>query len=134
MIHNEKGQINIVFNEQQKKEQKNLNNIESLKHIDNYFSSFIGLNSFKRIIKEIYANYLINQKRKQFGLTENKQVLHMMFTGNPGTGKTTVARTLAALFYELNILSKGHFIEVDRSDLVGEYIGRSEERRVGKEW
>ncbi len=49
----------------------------------------------------------------------------MIFKGNPGTGKTTVARILGKLFLEMNVLSKGHFIEAERADLVGEYIGHT---------
>src|SRR5690625_3302832 len=132
LIHNEKGQINIVLNdrqtEQTKQERNQLKNIKALKQIDKHFSSFIGLESFKTMIKEIYAIRLINNKRKKLGLIENKQVLHMLFKGNPGTGKTTVARTLASLLHEMNILTKGHFIEADRSDLVGEYNGQTAQK------
>lgn len=133
LIHNEKGQINIVLNDNYKRtkiedEQESLNTIQSLQFIDDHLSSFIGLTTLKKIVKEIYAIRLINEKRKQVGLQEQKQVLHMMFKGNPGTGKTTVARSLATLFYEMNILSKGHFIEVERSDLVGEYIGQTAQK------
>lgn len=104
------------------------NNISPFTLIDEEFSSFIGLNKMKRTIKEIYATMIINEKRKSIGLNNPKQVLHMLFKGNPGTGKTTVARKLSKLYYDMNILSKGHFIEVERADLVGEYIGQTAQK------
>ncbi|SFK28814.1 stage V sporulation protein K [Halobacillus dabanensis] len=93
--------------------------------IDEFFSSIIGMESLKKTLKEIYAQVFISQKRVDAGLKANHQVLHMVFKGNPGTGKTTVARMVATLFREVNVLEKGHFIEADRSDLVGEYIGHT---------
>lgn len=127
------GQINIVIREKEnfileKSEGLKQNGNDPLKSIDQEFSDFIGMNKLKETIKEIYANIQINQKREQVGLKCQKQVLHMLFKGNPGTGKTTVARKLAQSFYEMNVLSKGHFIEAERADLVGEYIGHTAQK------
>ena len=56
------------------------------------------------------------------GLKAGKQALHMMFKGNPGTGKTTVARLIGKLFQKMNVLAKGHLIEAERADLVGNIL------------
>ncbi len=58
----------------------------------------------------------MNKKRQEIGLKSEKQVLHMLFKGNPGTGKTTVARMIGKLLFEMNILSKGHLVEAERAD------------------
>ncbi|WP_407271496.1 stage V sporulation protein K [Radiobacillus sp. PE A8.2] len=128
---NKNGQINIVLHEREKlffENNETVNSNDPFKRIDQEFSYFIGMNRLKETIKEIYANIQINQKREQAGLKTQKQVLHMLFKGNPGTGKTTVARKLAKAFYEMNVLSKGHFIEAERADLVGEYIGHTAQK------
>ncbi|MCP3026036.1 AAA family ATPase [Halobacillus sp. A5] len=96
--------------------------------IENYFSSIVGLEDLKHQIKEIYAQVLIEQKRKEMGLKGNHQVRHMIFKGNPGTGKTTVARKVAQLFQEMDVLESGHLIEADRGELVGEYIGHTAQK------
>lgn len=129
---NKNHQINIVLNDVQKKPhgRKNVHYLKhhSFKEIDDYFSQIIGLEKLRKTLKEIYATIIINEKRKEIGLKGNNQVLHMLFKGNPGTGKTTVARNLAKLYFDLNLLSKGHFIEVERADLVGEYIGQTAQK------
>lgn len=88
----------------------------------------IGLKHVKDFVYEIYAWLYITRKRQELGLKASQQSLHMVFKGNPGTGKTTVARILAKLFQEMGVLTKGHLVEVERGDLVGEYIGHTAQK------
>lgn len=100
----------------------------SSKCIDDIISeidSLVGLNSVKSLLLEIRAYIEIQKKRKKENLLIEPMTLHMIFKGNPGTGKTTIARIIGNLFKEIGVLEKGHLIEVERADLVGEYIGHT---------
>ena len=88
----------------------------------------IGLVSVKNEVKSL-ANYVKVQKmREEKGLKTPKMSYHLVFTGSPGTGKTTVARIVARIYKDLGILKKGHLVETDRSGLIGQYVGQTAPR------
>ncbi|TMW73295.1 stage V sporulation protein K [Alteribacter natronophilus] len=131
-----KGQINIVLKKQQ--ENADAGSYGGLpltdevhapfRQVEKSLSSLVGLGEMKTFMKEVYAWIYLNKKRQEAGLSANKQTLHMVFKGNPGTGKTTVARIVAGMLKEMEVLEKGHLIEAERADLVGEYIGHTAQK------
>ncbi|MEC5395507.1 AAA family ATPase [Bergeyella sp. RCAD1439] len=84
-----------------------------------------GLQNVKDIIKNLISFQKVQQLRRKLGFVNPKNTLHLAFIGNPGTGKTTVARIVGKMYKELGLLSKGHFIEVSRTDLIAGYQGQT---------
>ena len=85
----------------------------------------VGLRPVKLRIREIASLLLVERARRQLGLATEAPTLHMSFTGNPGTGKTTVALRMAGILHALGFVRRGHLISVTRDDLVGQYIGHT---------
>ncbi len=85
----------------------------------------IGLTTIKEDVKELTAFVKVQKARQEQGLKSVPVSLHLVFTGNPGTGKTTVARIIARIYKQIGVLSKGQLIEVDRSGLVAGYVGQT---------
>lgn len=108
-----------LFSQQAKVPQGNLEKIEQ------EWQRMIGLQSVKQTIHALQELFTIQQRRRQEGLKAEPPSMHMIFTGNPGTGKTTVARLTGQYLKAIGALSGGQLIEVSRADLVGRYVGHT---------
>lgn len=88
-------------------------------------NNLVGLANVKSKVNDLIAYQKVQKKRKELSLNHPKSTLHLAFTGNPGTGKTTVARIIGRIYKRLGLLSKGHFIEASRTDLIAGYQGQT---------
>ena len=100
-------------------------NTKSFDELSDELNSLIGLENVKKEIEDLVAFNKVQQGREKIGLKKTNRTMHMAFLGNPGTGKTTVARIVGNMYRSLGILSKGHFIEASRTDLIAEYQGQT---------
>lgn len=99
--------------------------LRTLDELLNELNSLIGLDNVKQQVNDLITYQAVQKKRRDRGFNSAKITLHMAFLGNPGTGKTTVARIVGHIYKKIGLLSKGHFMEVSRTDLIAGYQGQT---------
>ena len=111
--------LDICENEIQNKDTR------SLQELLSDLQALVGLEKVKWQVNNLIAYQKVQQMRKSYKLATTKNTLHLAFLGNPGTGKTTVARIVGHIYKQIGLLSKGHFLEVSRTDLIAGYQGQT---------
>lgn len=124
-LHNFNKELSKEFNKEVKTNPTSENIIECYL---NEMENLVGLKNIKQIVKEYIAFIKVQKLRERYRLKATPVVMHMIFKGNPGTGKTTIARIIGKIFQEIGFLKNGDIIEADRADLVGEYIGHTAQK------
>lgn len=99
--------------------------VRTLEDLLNELNSLVGLENVKTKVNDLIAYQKVQKLRRDNNLNSEKNTLHLAFTGNPGTGKTTVARIVGRIYKQIGLLSKGHFVEVSRTDLIAGYQGQT---------
>ena len=114
-------QLTEICSPREKDEEDNL----TLDELMQQLNQLVGLSNVKSKVNDLIAFQKVQLLRKEKGLHSPKSTMHLAFTGNPGTGKTTVARIVGRIYRKLGLLSKGHFMEVSRTDLIAGYQGQT---------